>query len=90
MAQCFAIFEGGGAKGLAHVGALKAAESRNLEFIGVAGASAGAIIAALVAGAGQGGRPFLSQSSEARNLVVRGARLDRTITTGPLAQVPGV
>lgn len=49
MTQCFAIFEGGGAKGLAHVGALKAAESRNLEFIGVAGASAGAIIAALVA-----------------------------------------
>jgi NTE family protein len=47
--QCFAIFEGGGAKGLAHVGALKAAEARDLEFIGIAGASAGAIIAALVA-----------------------------------------
>lgn len=49
MAQCFAIFEGGGAKGLAHVGALKAAEEQHLEFLGVAGASAGAIIAALVA-----------------------------------------
>jgi NTE family protein len=49
MTQCFAIFEGGGAKGLAHVGALKAAEKQNLEFIGIAGASAGAIIAALVA-----------------------------------------
>lgn len=49
MADCFAIFEGGGAKGLAHVGALKAAERRGLKFLGVAGASAGAIIAALVA-----------------------------------------
>lgn len=49
MSKCFAIFEGGGAKGLAHVGALKAAEARGLEFIGIAGASAGAIIAALVA-----------------------------------------
>ena len=49
MADCFAIFEGGGAKGLAHVGVLKAAELRGLKFLGVAGASAGAIIAALVA-----------------------------------------
>jgi len=49
MAKCFAIFEGGGAKGLAHVGALKAAEEKGLEFVGIAGASAGAIIAALIA-----------------------------------------
>lgn len=47
--KCFGIFEGGGAKGLAHVGALKAAEDKGLEFVGVAGTSAGAIIAALVA-----------------------------------------
>lgn len=45
----FGIFEGGGAKGIAHVGALEAAEQNGLEFIGVAGASAGAIIATLVA-----------------------------------------
>lgn len=45
----FAIFEGGGAKGVAHVGAMKAAEENRLEFIGVAGSSAGAIIATLVA-----------------------------------------
>jgi NTE family protein len=49
MTACFAIFEGGGAKGLAHVGAIKAAEEANLEFVGVAGASAGSIVAALVA-----------------------------------------
>lgn len=47
--DAFGIFEGGGAKGLAHVGALKAAEQRNVKFVGVAGSSAGAIISALVA-----------------------------------------
>jgi NTE family protein len=47
--DAYAIFEGGGAKGLAHVGALAAAELREIEFKGVAGASAGAIVAALIA-----------------------------------------
>jgi NTE family protein len=46
--RAFGIFEGGGAKGLAHPGAYKAAE-RRFEFVGVAGTSAGAIMAALVA-----------------------------------------
>jgi NTE family protein len=45
----FAIFEGGGAKGIAHVGALKAIELAKLVTVGVAGASAGAIVAALKA-----------------------------------------
>lgn len=45
----FAIFEGGGAKGITHVGALKALERENLALVGVAGSSAGAIIAALAA-----------------------------------------
>lgn len=51
MAQrpAYAIFEGGGAKGVAHVGALRAAEEQGLAFVGVAGASAGAIVATLVA-----------------------------------------
>ena len=43
------IFEGGGAKGFAHVGALKATEERGIQFSEVGGTSAGAIIAALVA-----------------------------------------
>lgn len=47
--DAFGIFEGGGVKGLAHVGALRAAEMRWVKFIGVAGTSAGAIIAALIA-----------------------------------------
>lgn len=45
----FAIFEGGGAKGVAHVGALRAAEDNGLEIVGVAGASAGALVAVMVA-----------------------------------------
>jgi NTE family protein len=46
--EAFVTFEGGGAKGLAHAGALRAAEEK-FSFIGVAGTSAGAIIAALLA-----------------------------------------
>lgn len=47
--RLFVAFEGGGAKALVHVGALKALEERQFEFKGVAGTSAGAIIAALKA-----------------------------------------
>jgi NTE family protein len=47
--RLFVAFEGGGAKGLVHVGALKALESRSFQFSGVAGTSAGAIIAGLKA-----------------------------------------
>ena len=51
MREAFAIFEGGGAKGLAHAGALKATEDNefDLDFVGIAGTSAGAIVASLVA-----------------------------------------
>lgn len=45
--DAFGIFQGGGAKGLAHVGALAACEQEGIHFKGVAGASAGAIVAAL-------------------------------------------
>jgi NTE family protein len=47
--RLFVAFEGGGAKALVHVGALKALEERGFEFKGVSGTSAGAIIAALKA-----------------------------------------
>ncbi len=45
----FAIFEGGGAKGIAHIGALEAARRVGVEWQGVAGSSAGAIAATLAA-----------------------------------------
>lgn len=49
MAENYAIFEGGGAKGIAHAAAYAAATAQNLRFDGVAGTSAGAIFASLVA-----------------------------------------
>ncbi|MDP9423335.1 MAG: patatin-like phospholipase family protein [Pseudomonadota bacterium] len=45
--EAYGIFQGGGAKGYAHVGALKAAEERGIEFVRIAGTSAGAIVASL-------------------------------------------
>lgn len=45
----FGIFEGGGAKGIAHLGAFSACEQNGFYFVGVAGASAGAIVATLIA-----------------------------------------
>ncbi len=47
--QAFGVFEGGGVRGYAHFGALHACEDRGIEFVGVAGTSIGAIVAALVA-----------------------------------------
>ena len=47
--NAYGIFQGGGAKGFAYVGAIKEAELRGIEFVGVAGTSAGAIVAALLA-----------------------------------------
>jgi predicted acylesterase/phospholipase RssA len=47
--QAYGIFEGGGAKGLAHVAAIAEAQALGIRFVGVAGASAGAIVAALIA-----------------------------------------
>jgi NTE family protein len=41
--------EGGGAKGIVHVGALRALERRNFAFQGISGTSAGAIVACLKA-----------------------------------------
>lgn len=47
--RCYCIFEGGGAKGIAHIGALSALEAAEFDIVGYAGTSAGAIIAALSA-----------------------------------------
>lgn len=47
--SCNAVFKGGGAKGVAYVGALEACERAGFRFEAVAGSSAGAITAVLVA-----------------------------------------
>lgn len=44
-----AVFEGGGVKGIGLVGALSATEEKNYQFENVAGTSAGAIVAAMIA-----------------------------------------
>lgn len=66
----FAIFEGGGAKGVAHIGAVAACEANDFYFVGVAGASAGAIIASLIA-AGFTANEILDPASPATNLLAR-------------------
>lgn len=45
----YGVFQGGGVKGIALVGALQVAETSGVSFEGVGGASAGAIVAALYA-----------------------------------------
>jgi NTE family protein len=64
----FAIFQGGGAKGMSHVGALAAAEKQGFWFYGVAGTSAGAIMAALVA-AGYTARELFDPANPSANLL---------------------
>jgi NTE family protein len=64
----YGIFEGGGAKGIAHVAAVAAAEKNKLEFIGVAGASAGALIASLVA-VGYRAKELFNPAKPAENLL---------------------
>lgn len=47
--HAFVAFAGGGARGLVHVGALKALSNQSIDVVGVAGTSAGAIVATLCA-----------------------------------------
>lgn len=49
MPRCNGVLEGGGVKGIGHVGAIQALEQAGYQFHRVAGSSAGAIVAALVA-----------------------------------------
>lgn len=47
--NCFAVFQGGGCKAVAYIGAYEEAYKRGVLFTELAGASAGAVIAALIA-----------------------------------------
>src|SRR5207237_166983 len=65
-------FSGGGAKGIVHVGALKALEERSVRFVGLSGTSAGSIVATLAAAGfraddiidAQSGKTILERLSE--------------------------
>lgn len=61
--NCLGVFQGGGCKALAFVGAYKEAVERGVFFSGVAGTSAGAVVAALIA-AGASPEDFESVISE--------------------------
>ena len=50
--QAYAVFDGGGVKGAALAGCLKAAQESKIEFVGFGGSSAGSIVA-LLATAGE-------------------------------------
>ena len=49
MTECNGVFEGGGVRGIGHVGAACAVEKAGYRFVDLAGSSAGAIVAALLA-----------------------------------------
>jgi len=49
MPKCDAVFEGGGVKGIGLVGAVSAIEKAGFKFVNLAGTSAGAIVASLLA-----------------------------------------
>ena len=55
MKLCNGVFEGGGVRGIGHVGAACGMEAAGYRFVDLAGSSAGAIVAALLA-AGYGCR----------------------------------
>jgi NTE family protein len=75
--RVFVAFAGGGAKGLIHVGALKALEDRRVQFRGLAGTSAGAIVASLKA-AGFAASDLLDPESGA-SLIDRLREIDQGI-----------
>jgi len=66
--RCYCVFEGGGAKGIAHVGALAALEESRLDLCGFAGTSAGAVIAALAA-VGYRSRELICEESSILDMI---------------------
>ncbi|WP_027820280.1 patatin-like phospholipase family protein [Paraburkholderia bannensis] len=73
-------FQGGGAKGVVHVGALLAVEEQGLTIAGAAGTSAGAMVAALVAG-GYSGRELMDPANQSHILETLGPKLGVTKAT---------
>ncbi len=82
-----AVFEGGGVKGIGLVGAVYAAEQQGYEWVNLAGTSAGAIVAALLA-AGY-------SAAELRNIIMEldyrrfqdMGTIDRIPVVGPMASL---
>lgn len=79
-------FQGGGAKGIVHVGALAAVEDLELDIKGIAGTSAGAMVAALVA-AGYSSREMLNTSDKAHIIQTLGPALGFTKATDLFSRI---
>ena len=82
-----AVFEGGGVKGIGLVGAVAVAEERGYQWVNVAGASAGAIVAALLA-AGYSAAELKAVMTELDyNRFKDSSLLDRVLLVGPMASL---
>ena len=82
-----AVFEGGGVKGIGLVGAVAVAEERGSQWVNIAGTSAGAIVAALLA-AGYSATEMREVMEELDyNRFKDASLIDRVPLAGPLASL---
>ncbi|MDR0855664.1 MAG: patatin-like phospholipase family protein [Christensenellaceae bacterium] len=73
--QIDAVFEGGGIKGIAHLGAAQAFLDKGYSFRRVAGSSAGAMVAALLGAGYSGAEAFSAIKSISEDDVTKGSHL---------------
>ena len=82
-----AVFEGGGVKGIGLVGAVAIAEERGYQWVNVAGTSAGAIVAALLAAGYEAAEMKKILAELDYNKFKDTSLLDKIPLVGPLASV---
>jgi len=82
-----AVFEGGGVKGIGLVGAVAVAEERGYRWVNVAGTSAGAIVAALVAAGYSAGEMKEVMGELDYNRFKDASLLDKIPLVGPAASL---
>ena len=82
--RCYCILEGGGAKGVAHIGVLRALEKSGLKLVGFAGTSAGALVATLAAAGYTSADMFGSSGSILDTIDLCTSNSDRLITRKPV------
>jgi NTE family protein len=82
-----AVFEGGGVKGIGLVGAVAVAEERGYQWVNIAGTSAGAIVAALLAAGYSAAEMKQIMEELDYNSFKDASPLDRVPIAGPLASL---
>lgn len=82
-----AVFEGGGVKGIGLVGAIAVAEERGYQWVNIAGTSAGAIVAALLAAGYRAAEIKKIMADLDYNRFKDRSLLDRVPLVGPLASL---